>query len=234
MYQQHIILDLEMNPVARNNREASRRLGREIIEIGAVKLNERFEVVDRFQCYVRPQLNERITRTIRELTGIGYTQTHDAESFESAMELFTAWIGNEKIRIYSWSESDLIQLRKECEYKGVAFPREMLRWVDLQAIFPRMMKQKSYRRLSLQNAAAVCSVTVDKDKVHGALYDAEVTTKLLIPILDGSYRKQVAFQSRAICTEVSHSTYSLGQACGGVLQQLMARMLASEPQLVVG
>ena len=47
MYDQHIILDFEMNPVSKKNKEARRGLSREIIEIGAVKLNSKYEVVDK-------------------------------------------------------------------------------------------------------------------------------------------------------------------------------------------
>ena len=48
----HIVVDLEMNPVAKEHREIRRKLNGEIIEIGAVRLNENFEQEDEFQCYV--------------------------------------------------------------------------------------------------------------------------------------------------------------------------------------
>ncbi|MCR5825713.1 MAG: exonuclease domain-containing protein [Oscillospiraceae bacterium] len=228
MYQQHIVLDFEMNPVSEQEREVKRYLAREIIEIGAVRLDANAEVTDRFQCYVKPQFNDRITQTIRELTGIGYAQTNSAESFSEAMGLFAAWIGTERTRVYSWSMSDLYQLEDECDYKEIDIPESMYRWVDLQAIFPRFLRQKSYRRLALQNAAKVCGIEVDRTKVHGALYDAEVTARLLQLILDGSYRKLVQFQNEAICKEVSHTTQSLAQASGGALQQLLEKLRAEE------
>lgn len=226
MYQQHIVLDFEMNPVSAEEADAYRFLGREIIEIGAVRLDERFQPAGSFQCYVKPQYNAVICSNIRELTGIGFSQTSNAERFSDAMALFTDWIGEGRSRIYSWSLSDLYQLEDECSYKDIPFPPCMYRWVDVQAIFPRMLRQSSYRRLSLSNAAKVCSVHVDQNKVHGALYDAQVTAEILIPLLNGSYRDIVSFQKNAICTEVSRSSFSLGSASGGALRQLMEKMLA--------
>lgn len=41
MYDQHIILDFEMNRVSKINSQARATLKREVIEIGAVKLNSR-------------------------------------------------------------------------------------------------------------------------------------------------------------------------------------------------
>lgn len=39
MVGQGIMLDLEMNPVSKTHREARKRLGRETIEIGAVRID---------------------------------------------------------------------------------------------------------------------------------------------------------------------------------------------------
>lgn len=55
MKTQYIILDFEMNPVAKQNKEARSRLHREIIEIGAVKLDSNHNIVDKFSCYVKPR-----------------------------------------------------------------------------------------------------------------------------------------------------------------------------------
>ena len=48
MYKYHIILDLEMNPVSKEHKNVYENLSQEIIEIGAVKLNEHLEIVDTF------------------------------------------------------------------------------------------------------------------------------------------------------------------------------------------
>ena len=46
----HIVVDLEMNPVGKEYRDIRRKLNGEIIEIGAVRLNEDFVQEDEFQC----------------------------------------------------------------------------------------------------------------------------------------------------------------------------------------
>ena len=226
MYCQHIILDFEMNPVSEQEADAYQYLRREIIEIGAVRLDEQLRLTDRFQCYVKPQYNTAICRNIRALTGSGFSQTNDAERFSDAMSLFIDWIGDSRGRIYSWSLSDLYQLADECDYKNIPFPACMYRWVDVQAVFPRMLRQRSYARLSLSNAAKVCGVTVDPKKAHGALYDAEVTAEILTLLLNGSYRGMAERLQSSISAEVVHSSFSLGSASGGALRQLMERMRA--------
>ena len=64
----HIVVDLEMNPVGKEYRDIRRKLNGEIIEIGAVRLNEDFVQEDEFQCYVCPEYG-MVKKHITELTG---------------------------------------------------------------------------------------------------------------------------------------------------------------------
>lgn len=182
-----------MNPVSKDHREAFKSLRKEVIEIGAVKLDKNFNKIETFNVFVKPRFNHQVTPYITKLTGIVSSVTMKAEYFESAMEIFSQWIGTEgNIRIYSWSSNDLIQLKKECEFKEIEFPKNMKRWLDIQKVFPRMMEISNDRRqLSLQEAVQYFDIEVNNKKVHNALYDSELTTELLIPLLNGEYKKQV-------------------------------------------
>ena len=51
----YIVLDLEMCMVPRHMKTKEYRLKHEIIQIGAVKLNEHFDEVSRFSTFVKPQ-----------------------------------------------------------------------------------------------------------------------------------------------------------------------------------
>ena len=128
MYSYHIVLDLEMNPVSKEHKNVYENLRQEIIEIGAVKLNEHLEIVDTFDCFVKPEFNYQITPYINKLTGIKSSSAMNAESFATALKDFEAWMGNgADTRIYSWSDNDLIQLKTECEFKEIPFPKNMKR-----------------------------------------------------------------------------------------------------------
>ena len=231
MYKQHIILDFEMNPVPKKSSSVRQCLCREIVEIGAVKLNERYEEVDRFNCFVKPQHSTDVAAYITKLTGIRNSDVQQAISFEEAVVALRQWIGGDATRIYSWSACDLIQLRTECDYKGILFPDNMRRWVDFQPLYPRFMGIDQRKPLmSLCEAAEWYGVTMDTKKAHRALYDAEITANLVKPILTGDYRKQrECLKQTIIKQEHTYSGMSLGDACGGVLNQLLKRMMA-EPE----
>ena len=59
-----VVLDLEWNGAY------SKRLHgyiNEIIEFGAVKLDQELNIIDRFSCFVKPQVGKRISSVITEM-----------------------------------------------------------------------------------------------------------------------------------------------------------------------
>ena len=74
---QHIFLDFEMNPIPRENREAREIVLGEIIQIGAVKLNEDYQLTDRFSLNVKPEYSP-VMPHITQLTGIRQEDVENA------------------------------------------------------------------------------------------------------------------------------------------------------------
>ena len=66
---QYVVVDLEMCKVPYSNRKKEFHGANETIQIGAVLLNEKYEVVDEFNTYVRPEFGS-LDWFITNLTGI--------------------------------------------------------------------------------------------------------------------------------------------------------------------
>lgn len=188
MYQQHIILDFEMNPVAKKYATVRKQLHREIIEIGAVRLNSEGNFQDSFSCFIKPEFSADIATYITKLTGIKKADVYQADSFEKAVWEFSKWIGSGKTRIYSWSSSDQKQLLTECSFKQVNFPGNMQRWIDFQRVFPRLMELRQSKNLmSLHEAAEWYGISFNYVEAHRALYDAKITAELVVQAITGKY-----------------------------------------------
>ncbi len=175
-----IVLDFEMNIIPRKQRTVFPKLRSEIIEIGAVKLDEEHRITDRFSCYVKPQL-AGISPHVTEITGINDNTVKDAEPLESALQKFIGWIGSEKVRIVSWSDSDLKQLKGECEEKAIfggEMPKQFKRWMDFQRIYTRLVGLSRSFPLSLKNAIGSAEQNFEGQE-HSALDDAENTAMLM-------------------------------------------------------
>ena len=209
----HVVVDLEMNPVDREQREVRQRMREEVIEIGAVRLGEDFVQEDTFRCYVRPEYGA-IKKHITRLTSITQAMVDTGDVFVPSFQAFVDWIGDAETTIYSWSMSDIKQLKSECRVKLPSFDLAWLdaRWVDLQQQFDD--------RLGLHNSLALRHAlgAINKDfegTQHTALDDAINTSAILVlmqddakfkktmqPVLDILQPKEVASSIGDLCPEL--------------------------------
>ncbi len=178
----HVVLDLEMNPINRSEKEIRKRLTDEVIEIGAVKLDEKFEQVSEFQCYVKPQFSE-ITKHITKLTSITNETVADKKNFVVEFNNFMDWIGTKDVTLYSWSTSDMNQFKSECSYKMPGFDVVWLEshWIDLQKEFDD--KIGLHNSLALKHAVGAMNRNFE-GTAHTALADAENTAAILALMQD--------------------------------------------------
>ncbi len=173
----HIMIDLEMNKIVRQQR-GEHRLSSELIEIGAVKMDDTYQEIDRFQTYIHPEFGSMDQR-ITELTGITDTKLENAPLFAEAMDQFHAWVGKAEAQFYSWSLSDIRQFQLEAAFKGYdrAFIRRMeAHWNDFQEEYSRLLGIEKKIRLDQAVSGADYQFTGAQ---HTALADAVNTAEIL-------------------------------------------------------
>ena len=102
-----IVFDLEATC------EKDGSLEHEVIEIGAVKVNEDGEVLDTFTTFVKPDNHLVLTDFCKELTSIQQSDVDTAPNFPEAIQRFQEWIGKEEFVLASWGFYDKKQLLKQ-------------------------------------------------------------------------------------------------------------------------
>ncbi len=180
-----IFIDLEMNMISDKHKELRRQLPHEIIEIGAVKLDENCRVIDRFCSYVRPRYNHTVHWGVAKLTGITAKTLKNARYLEEVLSRFMEWVGDrESVCLYAWSDSDRAQVEREVTFKNLWTPQlhtVCAHWTDFQKVFSRMV---GYRNgLALSRAIEYMGLEFDGEK-HDALSDAENCARLMALMLD--------------------------------------------------
>jgi len=85
----------------------------EIIEIGAVKVNETLEIVDEFSEFIRPVINPELSDFCKELTTISQADVNAADLFPKVLDRFTEWIDEDYV-LCSWGKYDKSQFEKDC------------------------------------------------------------------------------------------------------------------------
>lgn len=207
----HVVVDLEMNPVSREFREVRRKLNEEVIEIGAVRLDENFQQEAEFQCYVKPEYGP-IKKHITSLTGITQAMVADKKTYAACFQDFVDWVGEEETKIYSWSMSDIKQLRSECRYKLPDFDIRWLdeRWVDLQQEFDDRLGL--HNSLALKHALGAMDHKFEGTQ-HTALADAINTSAILTLMQDDAKFKETMKPVLEILQPKDDLSSSIGDLC---------------------
>lgn len=176
----YIVVDFEMNPVAGEYREERQICRSEIIEIGAVIMDERFMVLGEFKTLVKPQYNDSIYKKYETLTGISTQMVYGAPTFAIAYEMFVNWCesyGND-YEVYAWSENDYNQLTAEMELKQYTKAdkmRPLENWYDFQKEYTEKLGLE--RIMSLEKALDYAGIEF-AGHMHDALCDAKNTAEL--------------------------------------------------------
>ena len=169
----YIIFDLEWNQCGSEAEILTEPvcLPGEIIEIGAVKLDDSFRKTGELRLYIKPQYYKKLHRRIVTLTGIrDKTLEEQGLPFPEAFEKFMEFCG-EEYSFMTWSTSDLPILIDNMLLYGLDISR-LPDTYDLQRIFCREIMRFS-RRLSLEDALKVLAET--GDTAHDALNDSRNT-----------------------------------------------------------
>ncbi len=134
----YISLDLEWNQAYAEQAQAvqkrlTTRLRGEVIQIGAVKLDERLNICGSYSVIVRPRFFKRIHRHVMRLTGITQAMIDRGMPLPEATESFRRWCG-EDFAFLTWGPDDVPML--EDNLRAHHIDGEWLHRVyDLQPIY---------------------------------------------------------------------------------------------------
>lgn len=172
---EYIVLDLEWNqPVSKWRTITSPvRLSGEIIQIGAVKVNEKLDILDTFDVKVKPAYYTKMNRRVSDLTGIRAEDLQDGISFPEAAARFQTWCGG--CPFVTWGPDDIRMLEDNLLMHGMD-----LDWLppayDAQEIFDDQVTMEG-RQYALNYA--MFHFGVKPLAAHDALNDTINTVNVL-------------------------------------------------------
>lgn len=217
----YVVLDLEMCKVPKSLRNETYRWCYETIQIGAVFLDENYDVKKKFSTFVRPEYG-RMDSFIEHLTGITKENVYTAKSFTEAIAAFLRWLPDDEVRCVSWSDSDKYQIMHEMEAKNIEDDRltELLEtWIDCQRIFDEKMEAVCQYKLE---EALIASDICTEGKAHDGLVDAYNTALLFAKLeKDPDYALNEIY-SNARNGKVEHLGVTLGDMFGNLSLRLAA------------
>lgn len=173
----YIVLDLEWNQCPTGKANEDKRLPFEIIEIGAVRLDESHKIIDRFCEIVKPQVYKKLHFRTKEVVALRAIDFESARTFPEIIQDFLTWCGKNPA-FCTWGPADLTELQRNLTYYDIplSFPFPLL-YYDIQKIFSIVYEDRKSRR-SLEYAVDFLRITKDIP-FHDALSDAGYTALIM-------------------------------------------------------
>lgn len=191
----YIALDMEWNqPVSRQKMiKCPIKFAGEIIQIGAVKINEQMEVIDTFNTYVKPVFYPKMNRSVEQLTSITDEELAIGMKFPDAIEEFHEWCGEESI-LLTWGPSDIYTLEDNLIMHNMSYD-----WIpeyyDAQMIFDDQIMEEN-RCFSLDYA--VYYLGIQGNQGHDALNDAMDTASVIQKLdIKNWIKEEIEYQQSA-------------------------------------
>ncbi len=220
----YIVLDLEWNqPISyqsRTYREVGDRLIFEMLQIGAVRLDDRLDPADSISIPIAPTHYLRIHPRIRRMTGLDAETLSGAPAFREALEQFVAWCGEDYV-LLTWGCDDVSVLYQNIDFFGCRdIPLPPL--CDIQKLFSQVHSLRD--RSGLRAAMAMLNIDPDESRsFHNALNDAWYTALVFKTLPDPAAVLQFAQEPRPLIhARRSARGKSAGEAFDSVQEALSA------------
>ena len=171
----YIVMDLEWNQPAGYADMVKNPvfLTGELIQIGAVKLDQSFQVIGSFDERIAPQYYTKLHPTVAALTKLSDRDLRRGRSFQAVFDDFCDWCGCDFVFLI-WGTEDLRILRKNMELHNID-TGYMPPCFNLQNIFAEQVSHDT-KQYALGKALSLVHET--PFEAHDALNDAKSTALL--------------------------------------------------------
>ena len=167
-----VLFDLEWNigykPFTFNYHGVQQTLRGEIIEIGAVKIDEDANVLDTFSIHLRPRIFRSLQHHIAKVTGLTQEDLDKGEPIIQGLRRFMKWCGPDA-EFAEWGMDDVPVLKQNLFRPTV--------WYDLQQLFLREYPRKEGEGMKLENVVTRMGIPLERP-FHDALSDTLYTADL--------------------------------------------------------
>ena len=169
----YVILDLEWNG---SYSKRDKKYYNEIIEFGAVKVDEELNIISTFSMLITPHIGKKLNNRISRLTHITDEELENADnSFIQVNSAFRQFLGDSVL--LTWGISDIHTLMENYSYYfKTNRPAYLKKYCNLQAYceYALNIYDKS-KQVGLSACAEKLGINSDELTLHRALTDAELS-----------------------------------------------------------
>lgn len=173
----YIVFDLEWNQGSSRKDHQKKELPFEIVEIGAVRLNEALEVTGTFHRLIKPQVYRYMHRITGGIIHLTMEDLQKGDPFEEVAADFSEFCG-EDYRFCTWGSLDLTELQRNLAYYHLDKLSEgPIPYYDVQKLFAISLGESARIQHGLENAVKMLEMEED-EPFHRAINDAHYTARI--------------------------------------------------------
>ncbi len=172
----NIVLDLEWNQNPKGKEDFNDNLLFEVIEIGAIKLNNENKVIDQFHSYICPIVYNEFHPKTKELLHLDMSVLENEKKFPEVINSFFKWCGQD-YSFCTWGMMDIWELRNNMRYHNVE------QWLKGPVVYYDVQKLFALQYEGIKNPKtleyAVDYLGIKKKRAfHSAIHDAMYTAQI--------------------------------------------------------
>ena len=179
---QYVVMDLEWNTAY------ARRYGsfiNEVIEIGAVKLDKNFDIIDTMSVIIKPQIGKKLMGRVKELTHLTNNDVLSGVTYSQAIKELSDFLENKDSVLLTWGDGDIRVLSKNNEYFcGTNHLDFIGAYADAQKYCQSFIDSSSGQQIGLSSACKKFGVNPEDFSHHRALGDSLMTVECIRKVFD--------------------------------------------------
>ncbi|MBU3189063.1 exonuclease domain-containing protein [Clostridium bowmanii] len=177
----YIVFDLEFNQGYNFGVESENIINPkcpfEIIQIGAIKLNENFEKISTLDILIKPEIYTTLNPFVKNITGLTMDELDKGKSFKEMYSEFMQFIQPAHCVLCVWGAADIKELFRNIEYHGLDAATVPTEYINIQSYASKALNCKRGINIGLSNAAQLLDIPIES-QLHNAFNDAYYTAEV--------------------------------------------------------
>ena len=189
----YIVMDLEWNQSYNGHLGEHPRIPFEIIEIGAVKVDKNYNIIDEYSSLIKPRIYRKLHPKIRSILSYDETDLEQGRGFKEVCTEFLEWCGDDYI-FCTWGSMDLTELQTNMDFYYMPKLTWPVKYLNLQQIYANMADSSNNGSTVSKLEKAVSDLNIpETGPFHTALNDARYTALVMKEMKPKNLREQYSF-----------------------------------------
>lgn len=160
----------------------------EIIDIGAVKLDEKLNIIATFDEHIRPTVYKRLHPYVIKLTGISIEELKTARRFNDVYNELNDFISDVDI-LCVWGTTDIKELIRNIKYHKLDASIVPKEYINVQHYASKQLDAPGGNSIGLSNAVKFMNIPLE-NQFHRAFNDAYYTSEVFKKIYNTNIKPE--------------------------------------------